>query len=291
MKTAVITGATSGIGFAAAEEMSARGWDVIGIGRLPQRCEKAEMEIKSLYPEARIKYFTGDLSEQREVNRIADEVIAYVDEKCGSKIDILVNNAGCVRDWYITTSDGYETQFAVNHLAAFLLTYKLLEKLQSAPSGRVLTVSSGSHYNTHINWKDIMHQKHYNCLSVYKQSKLCNVLFTYEFNRRMAGSNIRAFAVDPGLVNTDIGSKGTSGIVSAFWALRKKNGLSPYQAASTIIYLSKMPAEFTSGGAYFKNCSSVKSSRQSKDESSGYRLWELSKKLCGIDYTSGGTRW
>jgi NAD(P)-dependent dehydrogenase (short-subunit alcohol dehydrogenase family) len=290
MKTVVITGATSGIGFAAAEEMGARGWNVIGIGRLAEHCEKAQIEIKSLYPKVRIKYFVADLSEQGEVNRVADEVIIYIDAKCGGKIDILVNNAGCVRDWYIATEDGYETQFALNHLAAFLLTYRLLEKLQNAPSGRVLTVSSGSHYNTRINWNDIMHQKHYNCLMAYKQSKLCNVLFTHEFIRRNPeDSNVRAFAVDPGLVNTDIGLKGTGGIISGIWALRKKHGLSPYQAASTIIYLSKMPAGFEPCNAYFKNCSSAKPSRQSMDETSGLRLWELSEKLCGIDSTSGGS--
>ncbi len=287
MKTVVITGATSGIGFAAAEEMGARDWNVIGIGRLPEHCEKAKMEIKSFYPKTRINYFVADLSEQNDVNRVAAEVITYIDAKCDGKIDLLVNNVGCVRDWYITTSDGYETQFAVNHLAAFLLTYRFLGKLQISPTGRVLTVSSGSHYNTDINWNDIMYQKHYNCLMAYKQSKLCNVLFTHEFNRRMADLNIRAFAVDPGLVNTDIGLKGTGGIVSYLWALRKKHGLSPYQAASTIIYLSKMPAGFEPSSAYFKNCSSVKPSRQSMDENSGYRLWELSEKLCGIDYAGG----
>lgn len=287
MRTVVITGATSGIGFATAEEMGARGWNVIGIGRLLERCEKAEAEIKSLYPQTRIRYFVADLSLQREVNKVAEEVIMFVDSNCDGKIDVLVNNAGCVRDWYITTDDGYETQFAVNHLAAFLLTNKLLKKLQNAQSARVLTVSSGSHYNTRINWNDIMHQKHYNCLLAYKQSKLCNVLFTHEFNRRMENSNVRAFAVDPGLVNTDIGSKNTGGMISWLWTLRKKYGLSPYQAASTIIYLSKMPAGFEPCSAYFKNCAIAKPSKQSLDEYNGYKLWELSAKLCGFDKASG----
>jgi retinol dehydrogenase 12 len=290
MKTILITGATSGIGLAAAEEMAARGWDVLGVGRTEENCDKARQAIRAVYPEARLTFFLADLSSQREINRLSGDVIRYLEQNSGGTLDVLLNNAGTVRNWYMATEDGYETQFAVNHLAGFLLADRLLDALRKSPAGRILTVSSNSHRGARIHWPDIMLRRHYGCLKAYKQSKLCNVLFTQEFNRRetaLGDSAVRAFAVDPGLVNTEIGLKGTTGLVSLFWSMRRKYGLSPFQAACTIVCLCKMPAGWQPDGAYFKNCVPVEPDRRGLDPAEGARLWALSAQLCGLAGAAG----
>lgn len=281
-KTVLITGATAGIGLAAAEELAARGWHVLGVGRSRERCVLAESEIRRFYPSARLTYFVADLSSLKEINRLADDVNRYLDEQCGGTLTVLVNNAASVKNWYTATEDGYETQFAVNHLAGFLLTQRLLPRLSRSPFARVLTVTSASHKGTRVHWDDIMNRKRYSCLRAYKQSKLCNVLFVNEWNRRMKDTAVQAYAVDPGLVNTGIGSKGTDGLVAWFWNRRKMHGQSPFQAAATIIWLCKMPADWQPDDVYFKNCAPGQPGKAALDEKAGSRLWALSEQLCGL---------
>ncbi len=280
-RTILITGATSGIGLAAAEELAARGWHVLGVGRSDERCAEADRTIRQFYPHAQLTWFSADLSSMREVSRLADEVQSWLDRSADGRLDVLLNNAASVRNWYTATDDGYEMQFAVNHLAAFLLTRCLLPCLEKSPFARVLTVSSASHRGTRMRWNDIMNRHRYSCLQAYKQSKLCNVLFTAELNRRQSGNHVRAYAVDPGLVDTAIGSKNTGGLVAWFWRHRRQRGHSPYQAAATIVWLCKMPADWQTDTLYFHNCKPARPSRQAMDETGGQRLWDLSEQLCG----------
>ena len=184
MKTVVITGATSGIGFAAAKALAATGLKVIGIGRTPKTCSKAKAELLKAVPEADVVYFSGDLSVQSDVNALGESINAYLDEN-DCTLSVLINNAGGVRNWYTTTPDGYELQFALNHLAGFLLTHRLWGALQRS-GGRVIMTGSDSHKKTRMHWKDVMYKKRYNCLMAYKQSKLCNMLFARELGRRFA---------------------------------------------------------------------------------------------------------
>ena len=281
-RTILITGATSGIGLAAAEELADRGWQVLGVGRSPESCRKADAVIRSCCPQAKLAWFAADLATLAEVNRLAETVGIWLDAR-GSALDVLLNNAATVRSWYMATADGYEMQFAVNHLAGFLLTQRLLPRLSASPLARVLNISSGSHKGTRIRWNDIMNRRHYNCLRAYKQSKLCNVLFTREFNRRSAGTNVRAFAIDPGLVHTEIGSKWTGGIVAYFWQQRSRHGISAWQAASAIAYLCKMPPDWQTPSDYFHHCVPAEPSRAGQDAAAGSRLWELSARLCGLE--------
>jgi len=282
-KTIVITGATSGIGLAAAAELAGCGASVIGVGRSQARCSQAEDAIRKSHPDAHISYITADLSSLGQVKSLAGAICEKVSGEGKASVDVLVNNAGTVSSWYISTVDGFELQFAVNHLAPFLLTNELMPLLQASPEGRVITVSSGSHYRTRIHWKDILMRKHYNCLMAYKQSKLANVLFTAELNRRLGhGSAVHAYAVDPGLVNTDIGIKGTAGIERWFWKKRSRGGVKPEIAAATIAYLASVQKVGPPEEVYWKDCRPKQPSRYALREDAAMKLWELSERMCGI---------
>ena len=182
------------------------------------------------------------------------------------------------------TADGFELQLAVNHLAPFLLTHELLSLLRAAPAGRVITVSSGSHYRTRMNWTDLQLRKRYGGLRAYKQTKLANVLFTAELNRRLGSrSTIRAFAADPGLVNTEIGLKGTSGLARWVWSRRRLGGASPAEGAATSVYLASEPDVQWSEEIYWRDCQPRTPSGNARRADDARRLWELSEKMCGID--------
>lgn len=283
-KTVVVTGSTSGIGLAAAKKLASCGAFVIGVGRSQARCRQAEEALKDSYPDAKIAFLTADLSSLRQVRELAKNIKVKVEAEGKEYIDVLVNNAGTVSSWYVSTPEGFELQFAVNHLAPFLLTHELLPLLSKAPAGRIITVSSGSHFRTKINWNDIMMRKHYNCLMAYKQSKLANVLFSTELNRRLGpGASVRAYAVDPGLVNTDIGLKGTTGIAQWIWQKRGKGGTDPAVPATSIAHLAGEPSIQNSRDVYWKDCMPQQPSRYSQREDVALRLWELSEKMCGIE--------
>jgi NAD(P)-dependent dehydrogenase (short-subunit alcohol dehydrogenase family) len=283
MKTAVITGATSGIGLAVAKKLCADGVRVIGIGRSAERCGTAQKEILRGMPGADIRYLIADLSQQAEVNAAASQAAAIVERECGAKLDVLILNAGGVRNWYTTTEEGYELQFALNHLSGFLLTARLLPLLRSA-CGRVILTGSSSHKHMRVHWKDVMYKKHYSCLMAYKQSKLCNLLFAAELNRRYA-PGVRAYVVDPGLVNTEIGLKQTSGIVSWFWAWRGKHGVSPDVPART--YALLVGADAPPQGLYYYDCREAACSRHALSAEDAKRLFELSDRLCGHCFEGG----
>jgi NAD(P)-dependent dehydrogenase (short-subunit alcohol dehydrogenase family) len=285
-KIVVITGATSGIGLAAAKEMAARGAYVVGTGRSEERCKNAENEVRSSCPGAEAHYITSDLSSACGVDRLAEMVREKLAEENLDHIDALINNAGTFSSWYVTTADGFELQFAVNHLAPFRLTYRLMPLIMKSAAGTVVTVSSGSHYRTRIKWKDVMMRKHYNCLMSYKQSKLANVIFVTELGRRLekCKSCIKSFALDPGLVNTDIGLKGTSGIAKKIWEIRKNKGTPAEKPAKAIAFLVFEPSIRSMDEVYWKDCLPVKPSRYSQLEEVGSRLWELSERMCGIKF-------
>jgi NAD(P)-dependent dehydrogenase (short-subunit alcohol dehydrogenase family) len=155
--------------------------------------------------------------------------------------------------------------------------------LLAAPSARVVTVSSGSHRRTRMHWADVMYRKRYRCLRAYKQSKLANVLFTAELNRRLGdGSTVRAYAADPGLVNTTIGSKGTGGIERLVWEKRRAGGASAEQGAETVVFLAADSAVEGARAIYWKHCRPVRPDRYALRTDEAARLWDLSERLCGI---------
>lgn len=281
----VITGATSGIGFNTALKLAGSGMTVIGTGRSQPRCDEAKNAILKVYPEARLHFITADLSSMKQVRELAENIRNYLRILGKDHLDTLVNNAGTFSSWYVSTAEGFELQFAVNHLAPFLLTHELLPELGASQAGKVIMVSSGSHYGARIHWKDVLMRRHYNCLSAYKQSKLANVLFAAEFNRRFgSGSSVRAFAIDPGLVNTDIGCKGTTGIAHWIWMKRRRKGTGAEVPAACIAYLCLNAQVQSSPDVYWKDCRPKAPSRYSRRPDVAVRFWELSEKLCGIKY-------
>lgn len=283
--TAVVTGATSGIGFNSALKLAASGMTVIGTGRAQSRCDEAKNAILKVCPEARVHFIAADLSSMKHVRELAENIHNYLNALGKDHLDALVNNAGTFSSWYVSTAEGFELQFAVNHLAPFLLTHELLPLLGASPAGKVIMVSSGSHYGARIHWKDVLMRRHYNCLLAYKQSKLANVLFATEFNRRFgSGSTVRAFAVDPGLVNTDIGCKGTSGIAHWVWMKRKEKGTGAEVPAACIAYLCLNTQIQCPPKVYWKDCRPKAPSRYSRRPDIAARFWKLSEKMCGIKY-------
>lgn len=280
MKAIVVTGATSGIGFAVCRELAASNYHIIGVGRNEENCKKALECLKQGCPDAPITFFSGDLSRQTEVLRVANEIKEYIGAECNGQLYGLINNAGCVRSYYMTTEDGYEQQFAVNHLAGFLLAYSLMEYLIQC-NGRILITSSASHKKMKMRWKDIMFKHGYNPLLVYKQSKLANMLFAYGLNDRFANRGISAYGIDPGLVNTDIGLKDTGRVVNLVWRLRQRGGVSPDVPAK--IYSFLLNQEEPPKGLYYNNSGEAACSGQVSKENAD-RLWALSGQLCGIDW-------
>ncbi len=289
-KSIVVTGATSGIGFALAEALVQKGAHVIGVGRSQERCAEAERRLQSLANGGRAEYCLYDLSSQVQVRLLAEDIQARLAKAGKSWLDGLINNAGTFTYWLTLTQEGFEKQWAVNHLAPFLLTHELLPLLLAAPQARVVTVSSGSHYHTRLHWDDLQLIRHYNGLLAYNQSKLANVLFTFELNRRLGpGSTVKAFAADPGLVKTEIGAKGNPGLVRWIWGLRQSGGVPAEASAQGLVFLIEEPSLSKANEIYWKNGRPKAPSREALDPDSARRLWAVSMKMCGIPEESPAT--
>lgn len=269
-KTCVISGATSGIGLETARQLAAGGLRVIGLGRGPESCRRAEAELGQPEGRGRVRFMAFDLSSLGNVRRAA---AAIRRDLPGGRLDRLIHNASTLSRSYVGTEDGYELQFAVNYLAAFLLTRELLPALIRPEEGRVIAVSSGSHRGAEIAWTDPMLRGRYSGLKAYRQSKLALVLFTRELNRRVAHRfPLRAIGVEPGLTDSAIGGPGP-----------KDKGLSPADAATSIVRLAAEP--LTSIPAdYWRLGRPVEPSLYARSAEAAFRLWRLSETLTGADF-------
>lgn len=282
-KNYVVSGATSGIGLAVAEILVRSGAGIIGLGRSQQRCREVERRLRGFHPDARVDYLEADLSVQSQVRDLAARTGELLDGRGAVGLDGLANVAGTFTYWLTLTPDGIETQWAVNHLAGFLLTHQLLPRLLAAPLARVVTVSSDSHYGTRLHWEDPQLRRHYNGLRAYGNTKLANILFTLELNRRLGSeSSVRAFAADPGLVKTDIGMKGTPSLAGWIWKLRRSGGISPEEAARGIVFLLCEASIQDQNDLYWKHGRPKAASRPALDPHSAAQLWTLSQQLCNI---------
>lgn len=280
--TVAVTGATAGIGWQSALDFCKAGARVIGIGRNLTRCQEAELRIRAQVPDADLQYLVADLASQNQIRTCAEKITSLLKEKGLCALDVLVNNAGVYMGKKTFTEDGYETTFAVNHLAPFLLTHLLLPLIERSSAGRVITVSSDSHYSTMLFPERAKNPPFYFGLFAYKASKLCNILFSYEFNRLYVQKNVQAFVVDPGLVNTDIGLKETGGLAQWVWKRRQKLGVSAALPSRTILYLASEPAENLTNDVYWHLCKPKNPARNATQPRLARRLWAESCRLTGV---------
>jgi len=281
-KTVVITGASSGIGYQAALDFARSGAMVIGVGRDSQRCEAAGQRIQADTPNANVTFLVADLAHQNQIRELGARISQLLDKRIDGKLDVLVNNAGLYMQKRVITGDGVETTFAVNHLAPMLLSYLLLPHLEGTENSRIITVSSNSHYSTWFNPVVEARPNYYFGFWAYKISKLGNVLFSREFNRVWKGRNPKAFAVDPGLVNTDIGLKGTGGLVQAVWRGRQAKGMLAEVPSRTILHLANTDGLDAQRDVYWRDCKPKQPSKAAFNVSLAERLWVESCRLCGI---------
>jgi NAD(P)-dependent dehydrogenase (short-subunit alcohol dehydrogenase family) len=279
-RTCVVTGATSGIGFALAGILADAGARVICVGRDESRCAEARAVIVANTGNREVSWQSADLSSVSQVRALAERIRAETDV-----VDVLVNNAGTFTLTRRESIEGNELQLAVNWLSGFVLTGLLMPLLRAAGGARVVTVSSGSHFSGRMHWDDIQLRRRYRGLVAYDQSKLATVLFTYELARRLGrGSPIGAYAVDPGLVRTDIGKKGNGLLVGMVWKIRTQRGISAREAAVAVAYCAAEESAAGKSGLYWKEGVARPSSRRSYDIGDAARLWELGETLGGLRF-------
>jgi retinol dehydrogenase-12 len=277
-KTAVITGATSGIGLGIAKGMAAHGFDLVLIGRDPKKGEAVSNDLKEYPGNPSISYYNIDLCSQKQIRQQGEAI-----SRNHPTIDVLINNAGIWTSRCELTDDNIEKQFAVNHLAYFLLTHLLYPNIAASPDGRIINIGSDSHRYGKINFEDLNLQKSYHGLKAYGQSKLANLLFTYHLHRIKKDDHVSVYCVQPGLVKTDIGVKHTNPFHSLMWKLRRLGGMTPDEAAKTAIFLATDADVGTKSGLYWDKCKPKPSSARSKSAEDAERLWKISEQLCKID--------
>jgi NAD(P)-dependent dehydrogenase (short-subunit alcohol dehydrogenase family) len=276
-KICLVTGATGGIGRAAAIEIAKRGATVVMVGRDATRGAAAAQAARAAAPSSTVEFIQADLSSQSSIRDLARRVKARYE-----KLHVLVNNAGGVFLRRELTDDGLERTFALNHLGYFLLTDLLLDRIKAAGPSRIVNVASRAHKRTHIDFENLQGEKHYAGFRAYGQSKLANVLFTYELARRLEGTGVTVNCLHPGVVSTGFGKNnpGWARLVATLFAPFLRT---PEEGARTIVYLATSPALEGVSGKYFADERQATSSRDSYDGALARRLWEISEKLTRPD--------
>ncbi len=277
-KTVLITGASGGIGRATALGLAAMGATVAITGRNGGRLEDTARALRALGGD--VEVFVGDLSVQAEVRRLADDVLVRL-----LRIDVLINNVGGYWNTRHVTADGLEHTFALNHLAPFLLPCLLLDRLRQSGPARVVTVASNAQAMGRIDFDDLQGRRSYSGARAYNQSKLANVLFTYELARRVAGSDVTANAVHPGLVSTSFGSDDPGRAQRVLVPMLRPFMARPAAGAATSIHAASAPELRSVTGSYFAKRRITRSSPRSYDTAVAERLWASSAELVGL---SGG---
>jgi retinol dehydrogenase 14 len=274
-RTALVTGATSGIGVETARALAALGWRVLVHARSRTRGAATRDDIVRTTGNENVHVLLADLSSMDEVRRLAADVRARFDA-----LHVLVNNAGVfLRDRSLTV-DGFERTFAINHLAPFVLTRELLPLLEASAPARVVTVSSVAHWSGRLALDDIHLEHGYSSLRAYGRSKLANIMFTHALARRLSGTGVTATCLHPGVIPTRLGSE-TVNLFSVFYRTLGAFMIGPERGARTSVYLASSPDVEGVSGAYFVRCKKRMSSPLSRRMDLQERLWELSEGLTG----------
>ena len=274
MKTAVVTGANSGIGKITALELAKRNYRVVMVCRNQEKAAAAKQEIAEESGNENVQIEICDLSLMSNIRRSAKQI-----RETNTSIDLLVNNAGLLpQSERQTTSEGFEMTFAVNHLAYFLLTRELLPALKSAESSRIVNVASEAHKSGTFDPENLQLQSGYSTVKAYGNSKLFNIMFTHQLHKELDGTNISTFSLHPGVVNTNFAADSDSFFAKLF-NLGRFFMLSPEKGASTSVYLCTEPGIEDLSGEYFIKSKPTEPSGIAMNDAACRQLWEISQKL------------
>jgi NAD(P)-dependent dehydrogenase (short-subunit alcohol dehydrogenase family) len=274
-RVAVVTGASSGIGLHTAIGLARFGMRVVMAGRDRDRTEAARRLVTQRSGSDRVDIALADFSRLGDVRRLADEILAG-----HGRLDVLVNNAGLFSPQYRLSADGFELTFAVNHLAPFLLTNLLLDRLKASAPARIVTVASEAHRRNRLDIADMTRPADWTMMRAYGRSKLCNILFTRELASRLDPGEVVAACLHPGFVATGIGQRG--GLTELGWRVLKPFMLSPEKGAETPIFLATAPdAKFFHGGYVIRKVP-TQPDPAALDSGLARRLWEESARLVGL---------
>jgi NAD(P)-dependent dehydrogenase (short-subunit alcohol dehydrogenase family) len=271
----VVTGASSGIGLYTALGLARTGMQVVMTGRNRDRTEAARRFVTERVRDAKVETLLADFASLVAVRGLAAEILARHD-----RLDLLVNNAGLLSPHFRLSQDGYELTFAVNHLAPFLLTNLLLDRLKASAPVRIVTVSSRAHRGNRLDLRTITGSQDWSMAKAYGRSKLCNILFTRELARRLEGTGVVAICLHPGVVATGFGHRG--GIVELGWRLAKPFMINAEKGAATTLFLATVadPAPFN--GGYVVNKVLAQPDPAALDNGMARRLWDESTRLVGL---------
>ncbi len=272
-KIILITGSTDGIGKETARQLAQLGATVIVHGRSAERCELACADIRATTGNSHVDYVAGDLSAQRQVRRMAAEILTRFD-----RLPVLINNAGVILPQRQLSEDGLEMSLAINHLAPFLLTNLLLDRLKASAPARIVNVSSTVHYGAQLKFDNLQGERKYNGVEAYKVAKLANVLFTVELADRLTGSGVTVNCLHPGVVATKL--------LGAGWGW--SNGLTAAEGAALSVYLATSPNVETSTGQYFESKSAGGASPLAQNAKLRRQLWDVSEQLVGLRENRSG---
>jgi retinol dehydrogenase-12 len=277
-RTCLITGATSGIGRAAAMALAGMGASLVLVGRNRERGEAVVAEIERATGNPDVALLLADLSSQAAVRQLAREFLA-----AGRPLHVLLNNAGVVNLRRETSVDGIEATFAVNHLAYFLLTLLLIPRLKESAPARIVNVASDAHAQAggRLDFEDLESRKSYSVMRVYGKSKLANILLTRELARRLEGTGVTANCLHPGFVGSNF-AKNNGAIASLVMTLLRPFARTPEKGAETAVYLASSPEVEGVSGKYFVDRRPRQPKEFAQSDDDARRLWEVSERMCGL---------
>jgi len=278
-KICIITGASSGLGYHTALKLASLNSVVVLVCKDEVKGAITRNYIVDQTQNKSVHLYIADLSIQQDIRELVEKI-----NSAFPRVDVLINNAACIYVHHTLNEDGIEMQFAVNHLAPFLLTNLLLDNLKKSDQGRIINVSSRAHARGKIHFDNLNFQKDYTFSKAYNQSKLANIYFTYELARKLKDTSVTVNCMHPGLMNTSIGNKNTTLFYSIIWSLIKTIGNSPEKSSKTIIHLAYSPNMDSTSGKYFANCKIIKSSEQSYNINIAKKLWYISEQLANISF-------
>ncbi|MCH8089124.1 MAG: SDR family oxidoreductase [Chloroflexi bacterium] len=275
-KVCMVTGANAGIGRATALGLARMGATVVMVCRNTDRGQEALAWVQQESGNSSVRLLLADLSSQASIHRLATDFKALY-----PALHVLINNAGIIPRRRILTEDGLETQFAVNHLAYFLLTALLLDVLKAGAPARIINVSSQLHGRAPLDFDDLQSERSYNRVLVYARTKLANVLHSYELARMLEGTGVTANCLHPGVVATNLLADATGLPRAIRFAVRVVRA-SPEAGARTSLYLATSLEVEGVTGKYFARQRAVPSSKASYDQPAARRLWRISEELTGL---------